>query len=36
MLYNRYTNHTPLNFDIAFLVVTSYSCETLFSSTNVI
>ena len=32
MLYNRYTNHTPLNFDIAFLVVTSYSCEALFSS----
>ena len=31
-VYNRYTNHAPLNFDIAFLVVSSYSCEALFSS----
>ena len=31
-VHNRYTNHAPLNFDIAFLVITSYSCEALFSS----
>ena len=31
-VHYRYTNYAPLNFDIAFLVVTFYSCKSLLSS----